>query len=57
MKTFLIIFGLLALALCQDLYEEKSDVVHLTQSTFDTLVTNTNDIWLVEFYGTLRANP
>ena len=49
-----LIFFLLSLAiftLAQDLYDDKSDVIHLTQSTFDSQVTNTNDFWLVEFYG------
>ena len=34
------------------LYEGKSEVVQLTQSNFESLVVKSNDMWLVEFYGT-----
>ena len=56
MKVF-IILTILLIASAQDapLYDDKSDVVHLTQSNFDSLVTNTNDMWLIEFYGTAPA--
>jgi hypothetical protein len=33
------------------LYDTKSDVVKLTTSNFQKEVVNSNDIWLVEFYG------
>lgn len=48
-SILLFVFGVIA----QDapLYDEKSDIVKLTQSNFDSLVTNTNDMWLIEFYG------
>ena len=33
------------------LYESSSDVVDLTPSNFDRLVTNSDEIWIVEFYA------
>lgn len=33
------------------LYSKTDDVVELTSSNFNTLVKNSNDVWLVEFYA------
>ncbi len=35
------------------LYDEKTDIVKLTQANFDTLVTKSDDVWVIEFYGKL----
>lgn len=33
------------------LYDSSSDVVELTPSNFDRLVTNSDEVWIVEFYA------
>lgn len=33
------------------LYDSSSAVVDLTPSNFDKLVTNSDDVWIVEFYA------
>lgn len=33
------------------LYDSSSDVVELTPSNFDKLVTNSDEIWIVEFFA------
>lgn len=33
------------------LYDQPSDVVELTAKNFDSLVTNNDDVWLVEFFA------
>ncbi|XP_026320166.1 protein disulfide-isomerase A6 homolog [Hyposmocoma kahamanoa] len=33
------------------LYDQPSDVVELTDKNFDSLVTNNDDVWLVEFFA------
>lgn len=34
-----------------ELYDDKTDLIKLTQSNFESLVAKTNDMWLIEFYG------
>jgi protein disulfide-isomerase A6 len=36
---------------CVALYESNSDVIELTESNFDRLVTQSDDVWVVEFYA------
>lgn len=33
------------------MYGSDSDVVELTESNFDKLVTNSDNLWVVEFYA------
>ncbi|XP_047985206.1 protein disulfide-isomerase A6 homolog [Leguminivora glycinivorella] len=42
---------LLCVAGSQALYDSSSDVVELTPSNFDRLVTNSDEVWIVEFYA------
>lgn len=35
----------------QSLYSPSSNVVDLTESNFDKLVTQSDDVWIVEFYA------
>ncbi|XP_063548953.1 protein disulfide-isomerase A6 homolog [Cydia strobilella] len=42
---------LLCAAGSQALYDSSSDVVELTPSNFDRLVTNSEEVWIVEFYA------
>ncbi|XP_061708412.1 protein disulfide-isomerase A6 homolog [Cydia pomonella] len=42
---------LLCVAGSQALYDSSSDVVELTPSNFDRLVTNSEEVWIVEFYA------
>lgn len=42
---------LLLIASANCMYSSTSDVVELTPSNFDKLVTNSDHIWVVEFYA------
>lgn len=46
-------FGLLLLSIqiCVALYDAKDEVVELTASNFDRLVTRGDEVWIVEFYA------
>lgn len=33
------------------LYDSSSDVIDITPSNFDKLVTNSDEVWIVEFYA------
>ena len=46
-------------ALSDGLYDTQTDIVHLTESNFNSLVLNTEDAWLIEFYGnsSLTSSP
>lgn len=51
----LILVSILGVLLCAAgslaLYDSSSDVVDLTPSNFDRLVTNSDEVWIVEFYA------
>jgi hypothetical protein len=49
MNKLILIAILIAITNC--LYGSKSDVVVLTASNFQKEVTDSKDIWLIEFYG------
>lgn len=50
MKTCVVILALFVLGQ-NALYDSSSKVVQLTKDTFDSLVVNSDDLWLVEFYA------
>ena len=52
MKQYLIVLLCLSSALA--LFSDDSTVVKLTASNFKDLVLNSDDFWLVEFYGISR---
>lgn len=49
---FVIILSIF-LGLTQSLFSKDSAVVELTKSNFDSSVLKSDEIWLVEFYGTV----
>jgi hypothetical protein len=52
MKIILIIV-LINLCQSESLYNTNSNVIKLTASNFQNEVVNSQDIWLVEFYGNI----
>lgn len=49
MKTIILLTILFGLSLC--LFDDNSAVVKLTEKNFKSLVLDSEELWLVEFYG------
>jgi hypothetical protein len=49
--TKLSLILILSISFTSALYDSKSDVIKLTSNNFQKDVVNSNDLWLVEFYG------
>jgi hypothetical protein len=47
---------LLSITLVGCFYENNPDIVTLTSSNFDSLVTNSNGPWFIQFYGKSLIN-
>uniref|UniRef100_T1GI35 Protein disulfide-isomerase A6 homolog n=1 Tax=Megaselia scalaris TaxID=36166 RepID=T1GI35_MEGSC len=50
MKQYFLIFAVL-FGLSSGMYTSRDDVIELTPSNFDKLVTKSNEVWVVEFYA------
>ena len=51
LSTEVVLLLLVGVAVSTALYSASDDVVELTPTNFDSLVINSQEIWVVEFYA------